>query len=295
MRSLVIALAFVLTPCADAQDRIGVGDFEIGMTTEEARAIAPGIFIPANRQSFETSYENYAFDGAPMSLQLVFVEGVLDFIAGAQSRRVVRPEACIEVFQRTVATLETTLGALDDGGDASGAPNALAPIQTPGGSIIRVFNHDGNISAAAIGHAPVFIESSAYSAPVRSGVPPAAGGEFLCSVYFALNNYPPPIDLPVASLVGATWVERPASRDFARYYPSRAMEIGRSGTAILFCTVRADYGLDCAVAYEGPVGWGFGEAALRVSQAFRIAPLGPDGASTIGQTVRLPIRFRTAF
>ncbi|MBX9746024.1 MAG: energy transducer TonB [Hyphomonadaceae bacterium] len=297
MRYLVIALTFLFSPCAAAQDVIGVGGFEIGMTIEEAQAVAPEIVIPPNSQSFETVYENHPFDGAPMTLKLVFFEGALDSIEGAQSRRVVQGEACTEVFQRAVATLETTFGALDDVAVSSGAPTALAPIQTPGGSVIRVFNRDGNISAAAEGHSPVFIEASAYSAPVRAGVPPAeeAGGDILCSVFFSLNNYPPPVDLPVASLVGATWLERPDSWDFARYYPPRAMEIGRSGTAVLFCVVRDDYGLDCSLAYEGPQGWGFGEAALRISRAFRIAPVGPDGASTIGQTVRLPIRFRTAF
>jgi protein TonB len=46
------------------------------------------------------------------------------------------------------------------------------------------------------------------------------------------------------------------------------------------------------VISEDPTGWGFGEAALRISRNFRAAAQTNDGRPTSGGRTRVPISFR---
>jgi protein TonB len=107
----------------------------------------------------------------------------------------------------------------------------------------------------------------------------------------ALAEFPPP---PPAAFDLSTvrWVREPNARDFARYYPHRALDRGRSGRVVLDCVVTGGGRLDCSVAEESPPGWGFGEAAVSISRQTRIEPTGPDGRSVAGEHLRLPLAFR---
>lgn len=287
MRVLAFALALLFAPCAAAQERVGVSGLTLGMMIEEARAVVPEMFVPANTNSFQTTYRTHAFGDMVIPLQLVFVDGVLDYIRGAQSYRVSNSEACLEYVRHVVEALEVSTGALDDRPDNSTAEGALPPVQTPGGSIMRLRDHGSGFSVAVTGYTP-FVEviGSSYISALTVA----------CGVEFDINNYPPPpADLPTPTLANFEWAQRPDGHQFWRHYPTRAMDIGQSGMVILHCTVLADYALDCSAVYEGPEGWGFAEAALRIARSFRVLAQGPDSADTVGQTVRMPIRFRTAF
>jgi protein TonB len=88
------------------------------------------------------------------------------------------------------------------------------------------------------------------------------------------------------------WLSTPDARDFARFYPSRALDRGVSGRVLLDCIVGADGRIACSVGSETPPGQGFGEAALRIAQSFRMAPQTIDGSPTDGGHVRVPITFR---
>jgi protein TonB len=96
---------------------------------------------------------------------------------------------------------------------------------------------------------------------------------------------PPRIDNP-------QWIERPTGRDFERFYPPRALEREREGRVVLDCTVRADGRISCAVASEDPPNWGFGEAAVKISQSFKMSPRLENGQPSEGGRVRVPITFR---
>jgi len=100
---------------------------------------------------------------------------------------------------------------------------------------------------------------------------------------------PPPTDF---SLSDVRWVRAPSARDFARYYPDRALEQDQSGRVVLDCVASASGALDCAVAEESPVGWGFGAAAMNIARQARIEPTTEDGSSVSGRHVRLPLAFR---
>ncbi len=86
------------------------------------------------------------------------------------------------------------------------------------------------------------------------------------------------------------WLRRPSGNDLARVYPPRAAEEGIGGRATLICGVDGDGRLEaCKIESESPVGYGFGEAILKLAPLFRMGPLDRAGGPTAGKTVRVPM------
>jgi protein TonB len=81
----------------------------------------------------------------------------------------------------------------------------------------------------------------------------------------------------------------PTSEDMAKLYPEKALDVGKEGGATLQCVVTKARALtNCTVASETPEGYGFGEAALKLSKLFRMK----SGAKP-GSHITLPIQFTT--
>lgn len=95
-----------------------------------------------------------------------------------------------------------------------------------------------------------------------------------------------------AELRGYDWIRAPSARDFARYYPDRALESRQSGRVVLDCTAEASGRLNCSVSDESPRGYRFGEAALAISRQVRLQPTLSDGRSVAGGHLTLPLNFR---
>jgi len=89
------------------------------------------------------------------------------------------------------------------------------------------------------------------------------------------------------------WIRTPASVDLMRYYPRKAMADRVQGRGVAGCTVAEDGHLtSCVVLSETPAGYGFGEATVKIAEkVFRVSPKNPDGASTVGAHVQVPIRW----
>jgi protein TonB len=85
--------------------------------------------------------------------------------------------------------------------------------------------------------------------------------------------------------------ERPSGEDFGRFFPREAAQARLDGRAVIVCAIDEEGGLKCLVQSEAPAGYGFGEAALKISTRFRIAERLPNGRPTAGGALRLPIRF----
>jgi TonB family protein len=102
----------------------------------------------------------------------------------------------------------------------------------------------------------------------------------------------PPLPPSGFDLSDVRWVREPNARDFARFYPHRALDQGRSGRVVLDCVITGRGSLDCSVAEENPPGWGFGDAAVSIARQARVEPTARDGRSVEGEHVRLPLTFR---
>jgi periplasmic protein TonB len=97
---------------------------------------------------------------------------------------------------------------------------------------------------------------------------------------------------PAAAPTKPVWLRKPKGEDIARVYPARALRETKSGAAVMRCGVTADgRQSDCTVIAEDPVGWGFGEAALRLVPLFKMRLPTKDGVPQVGGMINIPIGF----
>lgn len=88
------------------------------------------------------------------------------------------------------------------------------------------------------------------------------------------------------------WRSRATGEDVGRVYPRDALRKGVEARATVECRVAADGRMsDCVVVAVEPAGFGFEEAALKLTRRFRMHLTTPDGASVVGGTIRMPLRF----
>jgi protein TonB len=88
------------------------------------------------------------------------------------------------------------------------------------------------------------------------------------------------------------WEHLPNGDDINAYYPPRAMDLGKSGKVTMTCTVTAKGTVtDCAIDSEDPPDFGFGQAAIRMHNLFKMKPQTADGQPVGGAKVTIPLRF----
>ncbi|MEZ5957886.1 MAG: TonB family protein [Hyphomonadaceae bacterium] len=104
------------------------------------------------------------------------------------------------------------------------------------------------------------------------------------------SAWAPPVG-GAAEITNPRWVRQP--RDLARYYPARALARGMTGQVLLNCRVDTVGALHCVVASETPEGWGFGAAALRIAEDYRMVPATREGLAVEGRyRMRVPFEMR---
>ncbi len=109
----------------------------------------------------------------------------------------------------------------------------------------------------------------------------------------AISNQPgasaPAFDPGPPTISNPHWLQTP--RDLARYYPRMALRRDIEGEVQLDCLVTTTGALQCAIASETPASWGFGAAAIRIAQDYRMAPAMRDGAPVEARyRMRVPFR-----
>ena len=102
----------------------------------------------------------------------------------------------------------------------------------------------------------------------------------------------PPRSTGALSMGDVNWERAPNARDFARYFPDRAIDAGVSGSVTLDCIIGGGGRLACSVAGESPDGYGFGRAAINISRQLRVDTRLSDGSSAAGRNLILPLSFR---
>lgn len=89
------------------------------------------------------------------------------------------------------------------------------------------------------------------------------------------------------------WAEKqPTASDYRDTYPARALAEGVEGYVRLLCTVTEARTLDCAVQSEEPAEFGFGAAALTLSQHYVVRA--DETRAPVGARVIVPIRYLLA-
>lgn len=87
------------------------------------------------------------------------------------------------------------------------------------------------------------------------------------------------------------WLRKPTTNEMMAVFPAQAMKQGRSGKAVISCTVSTEGLLrDCTVVSETPAGAGFGAAARVLSSSFLMKPATRDG-KPIEAKITIPINF----
>jgi protein TonB len=98
-------------------------------------------------------------------------------------------------------------------------------------------------------------------------------------------------DLGPPTISNPHWLQVP--RDLARYYPAMALRRGIEGAVQLDCLVTTTGALQCSVVSETPASWGFGAAAIRIAQDYRMVPATHDGAPVEARyRMRVPFQLR---
>src|SRR5262249_40205179 len=92
-------------------------------------------------------------------------------------------------------------------------------------------------------------------------------------------------------ITNPTWEQTPNAGQISLVYPERAMRMEKTGNVRLRCGVSNSGAVsDCAVVAESPTGYGFGDAAVRLSPYFRMKPTTSEGQSVAGAKVDFPVR-----
>lgn len=88
------------------------------------------------------------------------------------------------------------------------------------------------------------------------------------------------------------WLKKPTGRDFARNYPRDAADKEVSGGAVLCCVPREDGSVACKSIVHVPANFAFGDAAVKISHAFRMSASDAQAWRDRGDLVRIRISFR---
>lgn len=101
-------------------------------------------------------------------------------------------------------------------------------------------------------------------------------------------------DLPIEGVITKPdWLQQPGANELSENYPRLARALSMEGYAQITCAITETGTLeDCKVDWERPVGFGFGPAALAISQDFRMKPVALDGTPVGGSLYTTRIRFK---
>jgi len=88
------------------------------------------------------------------------------------------------------------------------------------------------------------------------------------------------------------WLRKPTAAQMERHFPKPALQAEIGGKASIRCAVTLEGALTgCGLVSETPGGYGFGDAAIKLSRYFVMSPKTVDGRPVAGAEVTIPITF----
>ncbi len=97
---------------------------------------------------------------------------------------------------------------------------------------------------------------------------------------------------PGRMLSGQLWVRQPSVQDIVAVYPEAARKAGLTGSASLHCIVGPKgVFMNCKVHRQWPEEAGFGEAALKLADRYKVKTRSLDGYNVIGAWTIVTVRF----
>jgi hypothetical protein len=158
-------------------------------------------------------------------------------------------------------------------------------------SLLEGGNGNGNVVSAAFdivsGSRFPPAEGERYRARHTVRFPSAAISAALDSIRREVTAAPP----PAAPIAEPLWDRGATPDDLARYFPKRALQRGVGGEVLLECAIDFDGKLNCEVSSENPRSWGFGAAAISLSEFYRAGPRLKDGRPSANEVVTLQFSF----
>jgi protein TonB len=108
----------------------------------------------------------------------------------------------------------------------------------------------------------------------------------------AATTSPPPSVVVHHKIVqlAPVWIAQPTREDIDREYPDLAKQWHDNGRAVVECTAQEDGTLTaCTIISETPQGEGFGDATLRLTSHYRLAPKDAKGRPIKGFRAQLTV------
>lgn len=159
--------------------------------------------------------------------------------------------------------------------------------ELPNGAPVMVFNEpqpppvDPTPIRTSTATEPLAVADSSWTQPLDTPTSLTGANDFAA----------PFAEVGPALVANPHWRRRPS--DLGRYYPERAIQRGVEGEVLLDCLVGTSGLLNCSVSQETPASWGFGEAALRISRDYQMAPATRNGVPVEGRyRMRVPFEMQ---
>jgi hypothetical protein len=139
---------------------------------------------------------------------------------------------------------------------------------------------------AALAIAAHAVECPALTLPAEKRAPKFVLFQFSASP----AGITPDLLNPNGPVLQGDWLRRPTGDDMANNYPRRAEYDLRNGHATMVCQSDETGRLhDCTITNETPLGYGFGEADLKLLPHFKITPSVDCSGRPVSSTIVIPI------
>ncbi|WP_188657113.1 hypothetical protein [Sphingomonas metalli] len=188
--------------------------------------------------------------------------------------------------QRIVTRAPAALRPVSPGGGRPATPQITAPVFAPP-------DRQPGFDATLVSSAPLPLSGALLPGPDLDGEVAGFGGQGGGSGTGTGSGSGAGKGGGGGSMRRARWIYQPGWREMRRYFPNAGLAANVSGRALLACIVpRPGQPERCQAIAEAPADLGFGAAAVRLSERFRIRPVREDTTDRADIPIIIPVMFQ---